>query len=343
MGAVRKNGVNFLEDRTVDINKIENQYGLLGQLGVFSETGVRTRTFQYDQIESGFSLPEDRPWGSRRDQFVDKNVVKTHSFAIPHFPFDGHIMPEDVQSQRAPGTDQEFSTFDQKVAEELVNINRSWAMVREWSRLQLLIYGTVYAPNSTVVTNYYTDLGYTQKDVDYDIDTGGTGVPQAKSEEVIAHIQDNIQDGSLVSEFISLDSPEFFSKLTTNTNVKEAYSQFAATNANGNFLRDRLPTMGRGHRTFIDQAGILHIEYRGSVKGTPLIPAGEARIFPLASGIFKTFYAPMSHNDYVNTVGVPMYAFVYENDRGQGYDIESESNFAHFMAKPQVVVKARIT
>lgn len=338
--AVRKD-TNFLEDRTSDVNKIENMYGLVNQLGLFEETGVRTRTFQYDQIESGFSLPEDRMWGSRRDQFVDKGIVKTFSFSIPHFPFDGRIMPEDVQSQRAPGTDQEFSSFDAKVAEELLRINNSWAQLREWSRLQLIKDGTVYAPNGTVSTNYYTDLGVSQTTVDYDF--AGSGVPQAKSESVIAHIQDNLQDGMIVSDFISLDSPEFFAALTTHTSVKEAYSQFAATNANGNFLRDRLPTVGRGHRTFVDQAGILHIEYRGQMKGTPLIPAGEARIIPMVSGLFKTIYAPMSHNSYVNTVGVPMYAFVYENDRGQGYDIETESNFAHFCAKPQLIVKATIT
>lgn len=341
MGAVRKNGVNFLEDRTQDVIKIENEYGLVNQLGIFEESGVRTRTFQYDQTETGFSLPEDRPWGSRRDQFVDKGIVKTHSFSIPHFPFDGRIMPEDVQSQRMPGTDQEFSTFDEKVAEELVRINVSWTQLKEWSRLQLIKDGTVYAPNGTVTTNYYTDLGVSQTAVDYDF--AGSGVPQAKSEGVIAHIQDNLQDGSIVSEFVSLCSPEFFAALTTHTTVKEAYSQFSATNANGNFLRDRLPTIGRGHRVFIDQAGIMHIEYRGSIKGSPLIPAGEARIFPMVSGLFKTIYAPMSHNNYVNTKGVSMYAFVYENDRGQGYDIETESNFAHFCAKPQLIVKATVT
>lgn len=338
--AVRKSGVNFLEDRTESVNKIENMYGLVTQMGIFEDAGVRTRTFQYDQIEKGFALIEDRPWGARRDQFADKQVVQTHTFAIPRFTFDGHIKPSDVQSQRRPGTDAEFSTLDEKIAEELMTINNSWAQTREWARLQLLKDGTVYAPNGTVVTNYYSQLGVSQKTVYFDF-SNSSAIMQEKGEEAIAHIQDNLQEGMIVTDFVSLDSPSFFSSLIKHASVKEAYNQFSATNANGNILRDRLPTVMGGFRSFVDQSGILHIEYRGKMKGQDLIPAGEARIVPVgALGLFKTIYAPMEHNDYVNTVGVPMYAFVYENDRGQGYDIETDSNFANFCSKPQLIVKA---
>lgn len=337
--AVREN-YNLLQDRTATINKIENEYGLFTQLGIFGEEGITTRTFQYDQYEDGFGLVEDRAWGSKRDQFAGKEVLETYAFPIPHFPFDGHIKPSDIQSRRAPGTDSDFDTVSAAVARELARIRKSWAQTKEWAHREAIVNGVVYAPNGTVAVDYYASLGVTRKEVDYLLGTPTTEV-QEKSEEVIGHCQDNLQDGSLVTEFIGVASPEFFSKLVRHAKYEEAYKYWNASNANGALLRDRLPTLPNGMRTFLDGAGVLWIEYRASVKGTSMIPANEAYVLPLDTDgdTFKTVYAPADHMDYTNTEGMSAYAWTYELERGRGIDVETESNFADFIFKPQCVVK----
>lgn len=339
--AVRdSNDINQLQDRTSTINKIENEYGLISQLGIFSGEGINTRSFQYDQTEDGFALIEDRAWGARRDQFVGKDVVKTHSFPIPHFPFDGHIKPSDLQSKRAPGTDAEFKTEEREVGKELARIRRSWGMTKEWAHREAIVNGTVYSPNGTVAVDYYADLGITRKVVDYVLGTGTTNV-QEKGEEVVAHIQDNLQDGTLVTDMVALCSPQFFSKLIAHAKTQDAYKYFSATNGNGDPLRDRLSTINGKFRTFRGVDGIMYIEYRGAVKGVQLIPANDAYIMPLdAVDLFKTIYSPADHMDYVNTEGQEMYAWTYELERGRGIDVETESNFADFILKPQAVVRA---
>lgn len=338
--AVRdSNDINQIQDRTKTINKIENEYGLISQLGIFFGEGISTRSFQYDQVEDGFSLIEDRPWGARRDQFVDKGVVKTHSFPVPHFPFDGHIKPSDLQSKRAPGTDAEAKTSDREVAKELARMQRSWSVTKEWANREAIVNGTVYSPNGTVSVNYYTDLGITRKEVDFVLGTNTTNI-QEKGEEVVAHIQDNLQDGSLVTDIVALCSPEYFAKHVGHAKTQTAYTYYNATNANGDPLRDRLSTINGKFRTFRGVDGIMYIEYRGSIKGTQIIPANDAYFMPLdAVDAFKTVYAPADHMDYVNTEGQEMYAWSYELDRGRGIDLESESNFANFILKPQVVVR----
>jgi hypothetical protein len=330
----------LLQDRTETINKIENEYGLISQLGIFGFEGITTRTFQFDQVEDGFALIEDRAWGSKRDQVVGKGVVKTHAFPIPHFPFDGHIKPSDVQSRRLPGTDAEFDSMDRAVARELTRIRKSWAQTREWAFREAIVSGAVYAPNGTVSIDYYTELGITQKVVDFELDTATTEV-QEKGEEVVGHIQDNLLDGTLVEDIIALCSPEFFASLIRHAKYEEAYKYYNASNGNGDPLRDRLSTMQGKFRTFRGGDGIMYVEYRGSMKGVQLIPANEAYAFPLdASGeTFKVIHAPADHVDYVNTEGQEMYAFDYELERGRGHDIETESNFAPFIFKPQAVVK----
>lgn len=332
--------LNQLQDRTQTINKIENEYGLISQLGIFSGEGITTRSFQYDQVEDGFSLIEDRAWGGRRDQFTDKETVKTHSFAIPHFPFDGHIKPSDLQSKRAPGTDNNFKTEDREVAKELARLRRSWAVTKEWAHREAIVNGTVYSPNGTVSVDYYSDLSITRKEVDFVLGTGTTDI-QGKGEEVVAHIQDNLQDGTLVTDLVALCSPEFFAKLIAHAKTQDAYKYYNATNGNGDPLRDRLSTINGKFRTFRGVDGIMYIEYRGSIKGTQIIPANDAYIMPLdAVDMFKTIYSPADHMDYVNTEGQEMYAFTYELERGRGIDVETESNFADFILKPQAVVRA---
>jgi hypothetical protein len=336
--SVRKD-YNLMEDRTSTINKIENMYGLFTQLGIFSDEGIDTRTFQYDQYEDGFGLIEDRAWGASRNQFAGKEVLQTYSFPIPHFPFDGKVAPSAVQSRRAPGTDNSFDTVELAVARELTRIRNSWSQTREWAFRTAIVDGAVYSPTGTVNVNYFTALNVTQKEVYYALDTATTEVAE-KGEEVLSHIQDNLMDGTLVTDFVAVCSPSFFRKLIKHQTVKDAYKYYSGNNANGDMLRNRLGTMGQ-FRTFRGQDDIMYIEYRAAIKGQSMIPDGEARAFPLdtSGNTFKTIYSPPDHEDYVNTPGQEMYAWEYRLERGRGREIETESNFASFIFKPQVIVK----
>lgn len=334
---------NKVQDRTSTINKIENQWGLVTQLGLFQPESVRTRSFQYDVIESGYALIPDTPWGSRRDQFVGKEVTSTHSFSIPHFTFDGKISPDDVSERRMPGTDQEFDTLDRHISKELLAIRQSWAMTREFSHVNLITTGTVYAPNNTVSIDYFASLQESRKIVYYDIDTANSGSEVwEKGEEVRSYIRQNLLDGSIVNNYVVICSPEFFKKMIVHDSVRTAYQYYQNNNRNGEILKERLPTMIGGYRTFFGGDGMMYIEYDGVIKGQQLIPANKAYAIPMdTTNLFKTFYAPMSHVDYVNTPGQEQYAFVYELDRGRGWDIETEANFADFCAKPRLIVELR--
>lgn len=329
-----------LQDRTDTINEIDNQYGLITQLGIFESKGITTKTFQYDKTEDGYALIEDRPWGSKRDQFVGKGKAKTYAFPVPHFPYDGHVKPSDVAGKRAVGTDNEFDSTSLAVARELKRIRTDWDQTREWAHRTAIVEGKVYAPNGTVDVDFYRDLGVTKKTVSYALATPTTQV-QEKGEEVVGHIQDNMKDGAIVEEIISLCSPKFFSGLVRHPKYEQAYASFQSNNSNGNILRDRLGVMNGKYRVFRGGDDILYVEYRGVMNGQQIIPDGKAYALPLdaSGGTFKTIFAPMEHMKYVNTEGQEMYAFEYELERGQGIDIESESNFADFVFRPQCIVE----
>ena len=84
-------------------------------------------------------------------------------------------------------------------------IRRSYGQLKEKIFAQLLADGTVYAPNGTVSTNFYTEFGVSRKEVDFVFGTATTDII-GKIEEGIAHIVDNMQSGDTAQGFIAFCS-----------------------------------------------------------------------------------------------------------------------------------------
>ena len=140
------------------------------------------------------------------------------SFPIPHFPLDDAVTPQDIQGKRAYGQADAAETEAAVIARKLARIRMNHAVTMEAARAYAITVGAIYAPNGTVAGNYYTDFGVTRKEVDMVLGTGTTDLT-AKFEEVIAHIQDNILTGEVVSEIVALCSPEFFTKLINHATL----------------------------------------------------------------------------------------------------------------------------
>lgn len=330
-----------LVDLTPSINSIPNMWGLIGDLGLFQDQGVTQRSIVVESRDDTIGLVGDTPWGTRHaivggdDQFV------TRAFAIPHHPLDDRIEPADLQGRRAYGTESEAETLANVRLRKLQKIQRSHMITKEFMRMQA-IKGTVVTPNGTLLSDLYADFGVTRKEVDFLLGTSTTDLT-AKVEEVIAHIQDNMNTGAVVNDILVLCSPEFFSALIAHDTLKEAYKYYSTTNqANGaQFDRDRL---GTGlYRTF-SHAGLTFIEYRGKYNyqgsSVALIEAGDAYAVPRGeSDIFVGYNAPMDHLDFVNTIGEPMYALTEMESTGFGFNIYTEQNYLPIMRRPQAVVK----
>ncbi|WP_217468834.1 major capsid protein, partial [Staphylococcus aureus] len=57
--------------------------------------------------------------------------------------------------------------------------------------------------------------------------------------------------------------------------------------------------------------------------------------------LFKTFFAPASKFEHVNTPGEESYAFEYVDPKGEFLEINSETNFINVLMYPQLVVKGK--
>lgn len=323
-----------LTDWTEELLIIPNEWGLINSMGIFEQDGVSQHTITVEEINKSINLIEDRVRGERNNMNKDYER-KLHSFAIPHFPLDDYIKPEDIQGKRAYGQANSEEQLALVRARKLERIRKNHAITLEAARMQAITQGTVYAPNNTVVVDWYSAFGITRKEIDFDLGTATTDVI-AKSEEAIAHIQDNIQSGDIVTEIMALCSPEFFGKLIAQAGVKEAYKYYSSTQEP---LRTRLGGGGI-YRRFV-HGNITYVEYRGSYNGTALIPAGDAYFIPRGvSDLFKTYFSPANKFSFVNTMGEEAYVFEYPGDKDEEIVIQSESNFVNMLRRPQIVVRA---
>lgn len=321
-----------LVDYTEELLLVPNKWGLINELGLFGEEGVSQHSVTVESSEGTLGLVVDKIRGERNN--VAKNDTRSlRSFAIPHFPMDDAVKPEDVQGKRAYGSADQAETEAAVIARKLERIRMNHSVTLEAARAYAITVGAIYAPNGTVAGNFYTDFGITRKSIDFVLGTSTTDL-NAKSEEGIAHIQDNIQSGEVVSNIIVLCSPAFFGKLINHATVKEAYKYYTSTQEP---LRNRL---GSGvYRRFV-HGGVEYVEYRGTYNGSALIPTGEAYMLPQGTAdMFKTYFSPANKFSHVNTIGEQAYVFTYRDPKDSEIVIQSEANFLNLVRRPQAVVQ----
>lgn len=331
-----------LTDLTNEIQMIPNTWGLVSQMGIFSDVGVTQNSVTLDKVNNTLTLINDSRRGTRHNQVGANETVETYSFAIPHFAIQDRIEPKDIQGRRRPGSTGEADTLALARMRKLERMQKQIGITKEYLAVQGLK-GRLVTPAGNLVADFYNEFGVTQKVVDFTLGTATTKVGD-KINEVIAHVQDNIMSGDIVNDIVVFCSPEFFQKLVTHSKVEAAYAQYLNANqANGvQVLRDRL---GSGlYRTFNHQ-GLTFIEYRGKyakVDGTTedLIGANDAYAVPMdVTEMFEAYNGPADHLDYLNTIGESMYAWEYTDPRGFYHEIFAEFNTLHLNRRPAAVVR----
>ena len=334
MAIIRDYGNGFkVTDLTEELVSIPNEYGLINQLGIFDVEPVSQHTVTFEASDRVIGLIGDKVRGERNNVSKDgKRVMR--SYAIPHFPLDDYITPQDVQGQRAYG-EEGVERLASVQARKLTTIRKSHAATLETARAKMITSGDIYAPNGTVVGNVYTDFGVTRKQVAMDLTNAATDI-LGKQREIVDHIQDNIMSGETPSEIIALCSPSYFDAYIAQAGVKEAYKFYTSTQEplrNGNWSQFRHGdiTLIRYNGKFKDASGVSQA----------LIPDGDAYYLPLdTSDTFKTYFSPANKFDLANTLGESGYLFVYEDGKGSKIEIESESNLINILRRPAIVVRA---
>lgn len=336
---IRSFGNNYtVNDWTQEITTIQNQWGTIGQMGLFREIPVSTHVVSFEARQENGGVIIDRVRGDRSN-VAKGGVSQIHQFSVPHFPLGDQILPQDLQGQRAYGTADAVATLANKRTEKMEYIRRAHARTLEIARAQAIVSGTVYAPSGTVVQNWNTEFGVTRTTVPFVLGTAGTNV-LAKIEAVIAAVQDNAGMTDFTG-IVALCSPGFFAALIAHASIVTAYQYYASTQEP---LRRRQAAGGSAtamHREF-DFGGVRFVEMRDSFNGTPLITANEAFFVPTGTDAFATYFSPANRFGLVNTLGEQVYMFESDAPDGTAITLDSESNHVSALLRPELVIRGTV-
>ncbi len=334
------NGQFSVADWTQELNVIPNQWGTIGQLGIFTEEGVAEHVVQFEEIIKDGALIVDRVRGDRSNQGRDAQR-KIHSFSVPHFPMEDAIYPQDIQGKRAYGSPSEAETFDLVRARKMERIRQNHAWTLEAARAQAIVLGTVYAPSGTVTQDWYAEMTGTTRPaaIDFLLGTSTTEII-GKIELAIATIQDNAF-GENFTGIVALCGPTFFAKLISHPTVKQAYQYYTSSQEP---LRNRLSAGGGNSNTVrgreFSYGGVTFKEMRDTYAGQAMIPTGDCYFIPTGASCFRTYFSPANRFGLVNTIGEQVYMFEQAAPNGTAYAIETESNFVNAVLRPLLIVKA---
>jgi hypothetical protein len=308
-------------------------------LGLFRSEYLNTDTLQIARTTNNDYALTDVPWGTRvKNHLLGGKGVLTLS--VPHFGGEDAILPRDVKgkfdwedlvSTTRPQTVQRF------VARKMAAAKRTIANTWMKAEMQLINSGTAYAPNGTVVVNYFTEFGVTQSSLALTLSNQNLD-PKPAIKAITRNIQDNFQGGFVPSRFVGLCDRAFFDALEGHAFVRDAVKHFEQDQS-VEILTQRLGTKGYNLDARYEVLNFGGVTWICAANGE--ITANEARVFPVdVPDMFVKFFAPSEENfDIVNQEALEAYYFEYMSTRRDRVDIHYETNVLCATMWPKALVR----
>lgn len=345
-----------LTDVLVDVPR---QSFITDALGIFEDQFSPVKTVEIRRDLSKSHLIGDRNWDERNSNIAGRDR-QALQLAIPHFPLDDAITPNDIDATVQVSSIQEAMGLESVAnvrLDKMTQLRSAHDLTKEAARMQLIVDGTAYAPNGTLRTsygptvNFYTEFGITRTETEVTT-FSGVGDPRAQIEAIRKSVVAGTRGAIGVPRVVALCGSAYFDALVANSFVTDAikYQQMPGLSRellvgrpdNNPFGLDALyRTVNVWGVTFVDAGEAGYTNLAGTF--VPFIGAKEARFLPVGlRGAFKTYYAPAQKFGTINRRAQGSYWFEYANEKDSKIEIESEQNFLNALLYPASVVRSWI-
>jgi hypothetical protein len=322
-------------DSTRELNTLPQTWTLLSDSGLFKDEFLSQNVVTFQETKGSIAIVKDQIRGSK-PQTTSNDLRKIHSYSLTHHPLTDALYPDDIAGKSAYDDLNSADTEAKALLRKMQKIQKSFDVTKEIARFQTITTGAAWAPNGTVVANYYTDFGFTRNEVDYVFGTSTTDIA-AKCEAIIRGFQDSATDGVIINSVTAYCSPVFFAKLINHARVQTAYTYFTSTTGQ-NVLRERAGGMGLYRR--FTYANINFVEVPTVLAGQALIPSGDAYFIAESDDdSFVTVYGPANRFGLVNTIAMPQYLWQFRDPRGTEITLEAECNMLSLLKRPNFVAR----
>jgi len=318
-----------LTSLTATINNQPYKPGRIGELGLFTESGINTTSAMVESKNGELHLlPTSQRGAPALQARGGKRQVR--SFVIPHIPYDSTILADEVRNVRAFGSESALEGVRSVVNQRLGDMNANHEVTLEHLRLGALKGQILDSDGSSVIYDLFHEFGVTQQTHTYKFSDATTDV-RIQCVKLRRKVDDALgaQPYTGLRAFCGAD---FYDALVAHDYVKDAYHRYQ----DSALLRND----PKGGFNFGD---IFWEEYRGQVDGIPFIPANEAYVIPEGTGIFRTWFAPADFVETVNTIGLPRYAKQRVMDFDKGVQIHTQSNPLPICLKPRAVIHCKMS
>ena len=326
--------VSQLTGTIVDIPRVPT---MLGDMRLFSESGITTPTFMIERKGMSLNLVPTAPRGGV-GQPLNSNDRKLIPIATVHLPQRDEILADVVYGVRAFGSETEVESMSNIVRERMVQMRSNLDLTLEYHRVGALKGLVLDADGATPILNVYSTFGMTQTTQFWNIATPATSIdPTELTQNLKAAIRVKLGGRSFTRVRV-VCSAGFLKKYRAHNKMKEAYNRWQE----GAFLRTS-GSSANGMSVDFEFDGVQFSVYEGEVGGNPLIEDGFAYAFPEGvPGMFRTVYSPADYMETVNTVGVPYYAKQERLRFDKGVELEAQSNPICFNQLPEAVIKLSV-
>jgi hypothetical protein len=331
-----------LHDMTSEISKSPNIPSLLTQIINLDDEFLSTNIFEHDYVKTTATMPEDKAFHERGENFDQRKTVDTKLFKVPSWGIQSHIRPTDLKRTRKAGTESDLERVETLINEDLAGMRTSFALLNERAIAHLITTGTSYVPNGTApVYDFYAEYAgltaATRPVVYFDL-SNASAYPAEAGEDARALINDNLLDGQTVGGYICLCGKNFF-----KSRVRHPKEEQAVVDRSGAMgqdpLQKRLADYSQQYRMYMGADDVLYVQYNASIGGSPLIADNEAYMIPAETmGLIKRVYAPAETMQYVDTIAQREYAWRMD-DEFTGTHLFMESNSGLFLVNPLSVIK----
>lgn len=313
---------------TAAVNQQPHVPGAIGKSKLFTAKGINTVDVAIELKDGSLMLVPASQRGAT-GATSGKSGRTMRSFRTLHLPQRDTILAASIQGLRAFGEDSTTQAVSDYVTERAGELAVNLEATIEYQRMGAIQGKVLDADGSTVLFDMYSEFGVVQKKTEFAFSVEDTNI---RALCVAAKRQSEAALGAAsTTGYIAYCSDSFFDALVDHPVTKAAYERWASGEALREDVRD-------GFRF----AGIMFVNYRGSVGSTPFIADGEAYLVPEGvPGLFRTWFAPADYMETANTMGLPVYAKQWPTEGNKGVMLEVQSNPLSICTRPASVIKLK--
>jgi len=322
------------------ISEASLQYGYINSLNLFDTRSTSQTAIIFDKDYATTTLLPQVNRGDKAATQGKERTADTFALKLAYFKHADRLTSDDIQGWRVPGsTDNE--SIARATGEKMLDMRRTWDQTQEYMKLQALK-GIFKTPDGVVVANMFTEFGVSQQTVDFVLGTSTTNIDAKIREMKTKMAKAMINGGSMTGVQVMVD-PEFFDKLISHPNMKNAYQYYM--NSGKQVLRDDLSRyMAYGIQDVFEHRGVTFVSYDATFNlpdGTTELAFGASTGLALPTGVrglFRGYTGPSAKLSEANQPGQELFVRTYLDERDEWVEFELEASPLYFSTAPRTSI-----